>query len=314
MRGTELVSEEIQSGGSTIDPMALFMADLKDPAYQCLGKAQEQTLISKLNDPDPKARQEAKNRLTQANIGLVISQARRYTIAGQKLGFQFSDLIGEGTIGLMTAIDHYDPEKGCLSTYAVPRIRQAIGRALDNGGTVRHPAYIVTKCRSLNKTQTRLSQENQRPPTVLETAQELGLDPQKVEILLGLTNHGNRQVTSLDELFHSSTDDPRSRVDFLADPKPNPEEEVLRKEAENKALELFDGLPKRERQIMRLFIIAVLTGYASNVFPSPAQITAKSMGISRQCVEQIMNRAKKRLKTNPILEKKMAELYELLTT
>lgn len=292
----------------------LFMAELKDPAYNLLKEAQERALLLQLRDPDREIKHQARNRLAQANIALVISLATKYTRAGSRLGLELQDLISEGACGLMTAIDHFDPDKGTrLSTYATVWIRQAMGRALDNGGTVRHPAKKVIECRLLKDAQATLSQKHQRQPTVLELAQELAFNPKKAEMLLNLVNQGERQVASLDELL-CSTKTPINKVDLIADPKANLEKEVLAKEALRKTLALFDKLPDQEQKVMKSIVALILNGYALCSTSSPIQTTiARIMGISRQRVDQIMKQALKRLTTDPCLKDETAEVRELLT-
>lgn len=315
MSTAEQARDNSQPQNTQIDSMALFRAELNHPAHDLLTPAREQTLLLQLHDPDQDRAKQARDLLAEANISLVISIAAKYTQPGRGLGLELSDLISEGTCGLMRAIDRFDPKKGTrLSTYATRWIRQAIGRALDNGGIVQLPANKIGDCRLLKKTQADLSQKHQREPTVSELAQTLAFANEKAEMLLNLINQGDRQVTSLDE-SPRSTETPISKVNFVVDPKANPEKEVLAKEALQKILALFDKLPGQERKVMKLVVALVLNGYTLCSVSSPIQATiARIIGVKRQRVEQIMKQALKRLTTDPSLIDETAEVRELLTS
>lgn len=126
----------------------------------------------------------ARQRMIRANLRLVVSVARRYR--GQ--GVPFSDLIQEGNLGLMHALDKFDPERGFkFSTYATWWIRHAAGRAIvDQGRTIRVPVHVNDVIRRIKKVEAKLSQQIGKEPSPVEIAEELDLSIEKVEQILQL--------------------------------------------------------------------------------------------------------------------------------
>lgn len=129
----------------------------------------------------------ARQELIKANLRLVVSVAVRY----RGYGVPLSDLIQEGNMGLMHAIDKFDPERGNkFSTYATWWIRHAVGRAIaDQGRTIRLPVHMAEKIRKVKETAFRLAQETGKEPTIEEIAEEMELPVSKVEQLLLFAQH-----------------------------------------------------------------------------------------------------------------------------
>ncbi len=154
------------------NPICLYLRDIRQIPLLSLEKERE--LARRVKKGNAKARKE----LIRANLRLVVSIAKRY----ENIGLPFLDLVEEGNIGLMKAVERYDISKGCkLSTYASWWIKQSILRGLANQGkTIRVPVYMVEKFSILQKVIRELTQKKKNPPTSQEIADELGITLEKV--------------------------------------------------------------------------------------------------------------------------------------
>lgn len=240
---------------------------------------QEIELAKRIKKGDAKAR----DLMIRANLRLVVKIARDYA----QLGLPLLDLISEGNIGLMKAVDRFDPKKGTkLSTYAAWWIKQAIKRALANQSkTIRLPAHLVDKIARMRKVQERIAQETGREPSVEELAEALGVKPRTVEMWMALTV----KPASLDaplgdeesEDLGSIVGDTRVRTAF----------EELRDEQMRKQVErLIDRLPRREREIILLRF--GLRGRK----PETLEKVGKRFKITRERVRQLQNIAIRKLR------------------
>src|ERR687896_195360 len=219
---------------TTTDALQLFLREAG--RHQLLTAAQEVELAKKIERGD----MDAKQRMIQANLRLVVSIAKNY----RNQGLPFLDLIQEGTLGLIRAVEKFDWRRGFkFSTYATWWIRQAVARALaDKARTIRMPVHIVERLQKINRAERLLWTQLGREPSLDEIADEANLTEQQVLEVRAAA----RASTSLDAPVGDGDD--AVFGDFVAGDEPLPEEAVerhLRSEALPNALA---ALPPRERE------------------------------------------------------------------
>jgi len=244
-----------------------------------LGAEEERALARKARKGD----EQAKRKLIESNLKLVVSVAKIYSRSGVPL----PDLIQEGNIGLMKAVDSFDPEKGFrFSTYAVAWIRQAITRAIERQArAIRVPSYVIQSIRKLKKAGNEFLNENGREPTVDDLCEQTQLPREKVVRLL----EASEALVSLDECVKE--DGTTSLMERLIDGgAASPEDDVMRREGVEVLGQLLSWLTPQERMIVEKRF-----GLADGVV-STLQEIGQQLNITRERVRQLEARALKKLR------------------
>jgi RNA polymerase primary sigma factor len=264
-----------QADDVTTDSLQLFFNEARK--YPLLTAAEEIELAQRIEKGDV----EAKDRMINSNLRLVVSVARKYQGHGLTLG----DLVQEGMLGLIRATEKFDWRRGFkFSTYATLWIRQAIQRGLENSSrTIRLPVHIAQRERKINRTERELATKLGREPTEEELAEavELPID-QVIEI-----RKAARPLTSLDQPV--GDDGETAFGDLLASNAPNPEDEVVQDAGTSAVQRAVDALPERERDVVELRF-----GLGGRE-PTPLRETGRRLGISAERVRQIEEDALERL-------------------
>jgi RNA polymerase primary sigma factor len=260
---------------TTTDALQLFLREAG--RHQLLTAPQEVELAKRIERGDLLAKQQ----MIQSNLRLVVSIAKNY----RNQGLPFLDLIQEGTLGLIRAVEKFDWRRGFkFSTYATWWIRQAVARALaDKARTIRMPVHIVERLQKMNRAERTLWTQLGREPTLEEIAEEASLPlHQALEVRAAA-----RASTSLDQPVGDAED--AVFGDFVAGEGPLPEEQVelsLRSQALKEALA---ALSDRERQVV------VLRYGLTDAEPKTLEEIGRRLGLTRERVRQIELDSLKRL-------------------
>ena len=274
MKGT-ITAERTSTPDITTDSIQQFM---NEAARHPLLTADEEIELSQRIERGDLA---AKERMINANLRLVISIARKYQGQGLPLG----DLIQEGMLGLIRAVEKFDWRKGFkFSTYGTLWIRQAIGRGLANSSrTVRLPVHIASQARKIRDAERELAAKLERDPTPEELSDLVGMTPREIEDIRA----ADRTPTSLDRGVGDSEE--TALGDLIADDAATPDQEVQQEQGDSTVRQVVGGLPSPERDVLTL-------RYGLGGTEAVAlRETGRRLGISAERVRQIEDRALRKL-------------------
>jgi RNA polymerase primary sigma factor len=261
----------------TTDSLQLFLNQAT--RHPLLTAAEELELAKRIERGDL----EAKDRLVNYNLRLVVSIARRY----QGFGLPLQDLIQEAMFGLIRAAEKFDWRRGYkFSTYATLWIRQSIQRGLDNTSRqIRLPANVAQQLRTLKRVESELTAKLDHEPSDSEIAENSKFSREEVAVMRDLS----RVTTSLDATV---TDDSETTLgEFHADEAPAPEEDVIARQREQAVEAALGQLPERERQVLELRFGTTGEGEAT------LRDIGRRLGITQERARQLETRALERLAT-----------------
>ena len=280
----------VPEGIATDDPVRMY---LKEIGKVPLLTAEEELEIAKrMADGD----EEARKKLSESNLRLVVSIAKRYV--GR--GMQFLDLIQEGNLGLIKAVEKFDYSKGYkFSTYATWWIRQAITRAIaDQARTIRIPVHMVETINKLIRVSRQLLQEYGREPTPEEIAKEMGVSEEKVREITKIAQEPVSLETPIGEEEDSHLGD------FIPDDDiPAPAEAAAFTMLKEQLTDVLDTLTPREEKVLRLRF-GLDDGRARTL-----EEVGKEFNVTRERIRQIEAKALRKLR-HPSRSKKLKDFLE----
>lgn len=280
----------LPSGLQINDSVRMYLKEIG--RVQLLSADDEVALAKRIEAGD----EEAKKKLSEANLRLVVSIARRYV--GR--GMLFLDLIQEGNMGLLKAVDKFDYSKGYkFSTYATWWIRQAITRAIaDQARTIRIPVHMVETINKLIRVTRQLHQELGREPTPDEIAKEMELTPEKVREIIKVSQEPVSLETPIGEENDSSLGDFIEDQDAIA-PTDAAAFEMLKEQLED----VLDTLTDREENVLRLRF--GLDDGRTRTLEEVGQV----FGVTRERIRQIEAKALRKLR-HPSRSKRLKDFLE----
>jgi len=283
-------SMSVPAGVKINDPVRMYLKEIG--RVPLLSADEEVELALRIKEGD----QEAKQQLAEANLRLVVSIAKRYV--GR--GMQFLDLIQEGNMGLMKAVEKFDHTKGFkFSTYATWWIRQAITRAIaDQARTIRIPVHMVETINKLVRIQRQLLQDLGREPTPEEIGAEMDLPTEKVREILKIAQEPVSLETPIGE------EDDSHLGDFIEDQEVlSPAEHTAQTLLKEQLEEVLDTLTDREENVLRLRF-----GLDDGNVRTLEQV-GKVFGVTRERIRQIEAKALRKLR-HPSRSKQLKDFLE----
>lgn len=284
------VDKTVPKNVPTDDPVRMYLKEIGKVSL--LTAEEERELAIRMQNGD----EEAKNKLCESNLRLVVSIAKRYL----NRGLTFLDLIQEGNLGLIKAVDKFDYTKGFkFSTYATWWIRQAITRSIaDQARTIRIPVHMVETINKLIRIQRQLLQEYGREPTAEEIAKEMGITVEKVREIKKISQDPVSLETPIGEEEDSHLgdfipdDDVQAPVDAAA--------YTMLKE---QLMEVLDTLSEREKKVLMLRF-----GLEDGI-PRTLEEVGKEFNVTRERIRQIEAKALRKLR-HPSRSKKLKDYLE----
>ena len=285
------LEHELSAEGVALDdPVKAYLKEIGQ--VPLLSAEEEQTLARAARAGDADARR----RLSEANLRLVVSVAKRY--AGR--GLPFLDLIQEGNLGLMKAAEKFEPDRGFkFSTYATWWIRQSITRAIaDQGRTIRIPVHLVEHINRVRKTAGELLRKNGREPTAEEIAVRLEMEPDRVRELLQLAQEPVSLETPVGE------EEDAHLEDFIQDEEAGiPVDEAGRQLLRRELMSVLKSLTLREERVITLRF------GLDDGRPRTLEELGKEFNVTRERIRQIEAKALRKLR-HPSRAKRLRDYLE----
>lgn len=293
----DLLKSELETianfNSSTVsDPVRMYLKEIG--RVPLLSREEEISLAQQVEEGS----EEAKQKIINANLRLVVAIAKKYI--GRGMGFL--DLIQEGNKGLIRAVDKYDWTKGFkFSTYATWWIRQAITRSIaDQARTIRVPVHMVETINALMRTSRKIMQDLGREPTIDEIAREMNLTPDRVREIYKISQN----TISLESPVGDDGEEDSVLGDFVADNRmATPYESASRQMLSENIEDILEGLSDREAKVLRMRF------GLSNSRMMTLEEVGKEFGVTRERIRQIESKALRNLR-NPSRRKKLQDFLE----